>query len=116
MRPGRRYISLADSGWEPVLDHKDHLIRNFKQEISRIYGQPFDELPNIKDLKTILSDPVSDLPVHYPTPQPSMEGRNYEWFMGNKRGGREAGPRLALALAAEDKGLPLIDKDGNIIK
>jgi len=116
MRPGRRYVSLADSGWEPVLDHKDHLIRNFKQEISKIYGQPFDELPNIKDLKAILSAPVLDLPVHYPTPQPGMEGRNYEWFMGNKRGGREAGPRLALALATEDKGLPLIDKDGNIIK
>jgi len=116
MRPGRRYVSLADSGWEPVLDQKDHLIREFKKEISRIYSQPFDELPSIKDLKTILSDPVPGLPVHYPTPQPGMEERNYEWFMGNKRGGREAGPRLALALAAEDKGLPLIDKDGNIIK
>jgi len=116
MRPGRRYISLANSGWEPVLDHKDNLIRNFKQGISEIYGQPFDELPNIKDLKAILSAPVIDLPVHYPTPQPGMEGRNYEWFVGNKRGGREAGPRLALALAAEDKGLPLIDKNGNIIK
>jgi len=54
-------------------------------------------LENIKDLKAILS--ASNLPVHYPrtTEKPTPEGKNFEWFMQNKKDGK-----MPLKLADED--------------
>lgn len=61
--------------------------------------------------------PLSDLPVHYPRPtrQPPEDGRQYEWFVGNKKRKNPKHPAdpVALDLAAGDtSGLAIIDKYG----
>jgi hypothetical protein len=87
----------------------------FQETMAALYGAPFDELENVRDLKALLGEPP-ELPIHYPRVdrKPSAEGKNFEWFVGNKRSGRDGGPRVVLDLADEDKeGLPLIDKQGN---
>lgn len=51
------------------------------------------------------------LPVHYPCASvaPPAEGKNYEWFVGNDRTGRDtAGPAVALNSIADLTGLPII--------
>ena len=71
----------------------------------------------LEDLRALLGDP-GDLPIHYPRPSnaPDPDGKNFEWFVGNKRDGRNAGPHLTLPYAKEDdEGLPLIDKFGRIL-
>jgi hypothetical protein len=71
----------------------------------------------VRDLKALAGKP-SEFPIHYPrvSSEPTVEGKNFEWFMGNKRSGRDAGPRLVLPLADEDTdGLPLLDKYGRQI-
>lgn len=108
-----RYSGL-DPAWEPSLDRKATFVRQFHKAMEARYGREFHQLENIRDLRALLAESPK-LPVHYPRPtqEPQAEGRNYEWFMGNKRSGREAGPRLVLRLAEEDtQGLPLIDKYG----
>jgi hypothetical protein len=78
------------------------------------YQKSFDQLANVIDLKALLADTPS-LPVHYPrtTPQPQSEGKNFEWFIGNNKAGRNGGPRLTLKPAREaQSGLPLLDKRG----
>ena len=116
----RRYQSLArNEGWVDALDKKERWVQLFKSEMARLYRVPaFEKLPNIRDLEALLGR-APNLPVHYPrsTKDPQPEGRNYEWFLGNKRSGRNAGPRLVLPLAEDDtKGLPLIDRQGNIVE
>ncbi|WP_298821621.1 TIGR03986 family type III CRISPR-associated RAMP protein [Chloroflexus sp.] len=115
--PKVRYESLsAGDGWIKADQQQiDSWINAFKKGMASRYGAAFDQLANIRDLKALLAaDPT--LPVHYPRPtrQPQAEGRQYEWFVGNKRGGQDPGPRIALPLAEEDRvGLPLIDKYGD---
>jgi CRISPR-associated protein (TIGR03986 family) len=115
--PSRRYSSLtADGGWTKELSNKDEWVRMFKAELESLYRQPFNELVSVRDLKALLGEPP-DLPIHYPRVdrEPSPEGKEFEWFMGNKRSGRDAGPRLALREAEEDnEGFPLLDKSGRI--
>lgn len=111
--PDVRYASL-DPGWRDGLEHKKAWVERFQKAMAERYGKSFADLENIRDLKALLADDPK-VPVHYPRPtlEPHPEGRNYEWFMGNKRTGRDAGPRLALPLADEDHaGLPLMDRYG----
>jgi CRISPR-associated protein (TIGR03986 family) len=118
LNPEVRYASLSDTadGWIDRTDQMDVWINDFKRAMAARYGATFDQLANIRDLKALLAD-TPPFPVHYPRPtrQPQVQGKQYEWFVGNKRGGQDPGPRLALPLAADDQaGLPLIDKDGNV--
>lgn len=115
----RRYQSLdADAGKAPLsAEQVDHLRDAFKTAMKNAYGNDFDQLPNIRDILALLSKPEQDLPIHYPRPtqQADKEGKNFEWFVGNNRSGKDAGPRLGLPVATEDRtGLPLIDRFGKI--
>lgn len=118
MEPVVRYASLLDpsGGWKEQRVALEEWTKVFKKAMAERYGAAFESLPNIRDLKALLAD-TPPLPVHYPRPTitPQAEGRQYEWFVGNKRSGQDAGPRLALPLAEDDHaGLPLIDKYGDI--
>jgi hypothetical protein len=120
MEPGERYESLsATGGWRDGLTQKDGWVQAFQEAMQELYGQPFAQLSNVRDLLALLGEPP-DLPIHYPRPPhkergkwvttPDPEGKNLEWFVGNKRKG---GPKHALKLADEDtEGLPLLDKQG----
>jgi len=116
--PGRRHGTLdTDGGWLPALGHKEEWVAQFREVMGSMYGS-FDDLANVRDLLALLGEPPA-LPIHYPRVDraPAPEGKNFEWFMVNKRSGREAGPRLALDLADEDTvGLPLLDRSGRARK
>ena len=96
-------------------------IARFQEAITRLYrpqdaSRPgadfaalFHQLEPVVDLLALLGKKEPALKVHYPySPDPDSKG-SFEWFVGNKRGD---GPRLELGLAADDKGLPLLDKRG----
>lgn len=105
---------LGDEGSSERMADKDKWVRAFKQAMAERFGADFDKLPNVRDLRALLASTPSR-PVHYPRSarKPQPEGKNYEWFVGNKRSGRNAGPRLVLRLADEDtQGLPLLDRFG----
>lgn len=113
LHPEARYTDLTtQGGWlDNGLEHKVNLVNAFKDAMKAAYNVNFDVLDNIKDLRVLLTTPP-DKPIHYPRPEsvPDPEGKNFEWFVGNKR---RSSP-LALALATEDdKGLPILDKKGN---
>ena len=117
LNPGARYRSL-DAGWDDALGKRSQYVDAFQKAMAARYGSDFDDLDNIRDLHALLAE-SPDLPVHYPRPtvESHPEGRNYEWFVGNKRSGRDAGPRLTLPLAEDDDvGLPLIDKYGKAVR
>lgn len=116
--PNVRYASLTskNKGWSDYTSAWQAWVDAFKDAMAMRYGKPFERLENIRDLRALLAD-TPPLPVHYPRPtrQPQAEGKQYEWFVGNKRGGQDPGPRLALRLAEEDvEGYPLIDKYGDL--
>lgn len=106
----KRLSSLdSEAGWS--LADKIALKKDFLKEMRSMYHEEFDNV--LVDLKMLLSAP-SDLPIHYPLPPQTLENDRpqFEWFMGNKRRGKEG---FALDLARDDtKGFPLIDKNGNI--
>lgn len=109
-----RYVSLEEDGQQDVLSRLGYWVDIYRESMSILYKQSFVDLPNIKDLLILAGDPP-ELPIHYPRTEvkPSVEGKNFEWFVGNKRSGRSAGPRLALPLAEDDtEGFPLLDKYG----
>lgn len=117
LEPATRYQALSDAsdGWKDQTEEVNEWIKTFKQAMQARYGLAFDQLVNVQDMKALLAKSPT-LPVHYPRPtrQPQTEGKQYEWFVGNKRSGQDAGPRLVLRLACEDsEGLPLIDKYGD---
>ena len=112
----RRYTSLRDPGVVMIERARwERWIQEFKDALVEAYmGTGFEQLPNVQDLRAILGEPPNALPVHYPrsSREPNVEGKNFEWFVGNKKRGRGH----ALRLAPEDReGLPLIDEDGNIV-
>lgn len=112
-----RYASFGEekNGWSDRTSDWQRWMDLFKDAMASRYGMLFDRLENIRDLRALLSD-NPPLVVHYPrpTPRPQAEGKQYEWFVGNKRGGQDPGPRLSLRLAEEDReGFPLIDKYGD---
>ncbi len=111
---GARYASLRSSGWRraAALERSDWIAR-FAEAMKRCYGQPLGTLPNIADLKALLSEPQPALPVHYPRTslQPDPEGKNFEWFVTNKSKSRKpekAGPNLPLADPGQAEALPLL--------
>ena len=113
-----RYQDIEDSGWSDGLAHKKEWINEFKRAMEERFAQKFDDLPNVRDLKALLSKTPA-LPIHYPRPtrMPDRDGKNYEWFVGNKQSGRRQGPKLVLPLAEDDReGLPLIDRFGNVVR
>ncbi|NOZ71028.1 MAG: TIGR03986 family CRISPR-associated RAMP protein [Chloroflexi bacterium] len=119
LAPDARYASLqANAGWQDALAQKEAWVKAFKEAMRERYGAAFEDLPNVRDMRTLLAE-TAPLPVHYPrsSQKPNPEGKNFEWFVGNKRSGRNAGPRLVLPLAEDDtKGFPLITKDGSRVE
>jgi len=99
-----RYSSFKSNGWKIInKDTYTKWINLFKGTLKNRYGKDFGSLENIKDLRAILSSPR--LPVHYPrtSKEPQPDGKNFEWFMENKRYGK-----TPLKLADEDnKGFSL---------
>lgn len=117
LKPSTRYamFSAESKGWEDQTAGMQGWVAEFKQAMQARYGTAFDQLTNVRDMQALLASSPS-LPVHYPRPtlKPQAEGKQYEWFVGNKRSGQDAGPRLVLRLADEDsEGMPLIDKYGD---
>jgi CRISPR-associated protein (TIGR03986 family) len=115
LNPCERYASLTTNGWHNVERKlwQQQCVEKFKTAMQRRYNKVFDKLKNVQDLKALLGT-APTIAVHYPRPpyngtsEPDPEGKQYEWFIGNKK------RKLALKLALEDtEGLPIIDKDGN---
>jgi CRISPR-associated protein (TIGR03986 family) len=110
MSPRQRYTSFTAQadGWQDAIAHKDVWKQKFTDAMQGLYGSPFAELDNIQDLRALLSD-LAPRPIHYPRSKqdPDPDGKNYEWFMGNKK------HKKPLPLAADDaEGFPIWDKDG----
>lgn len=110
LSPEIRYSSLDNSGWKPVGDWQTEYVEKFRTMLASYYkSSDFESLPNIQDIRAILGESTRDLPIHYPRTNrlPDPEGKNFEWFMGNNR---YVG--YALNPASDDKGLPLVARDG----
>lgn len=103
-------------------EDRDPYIQSFQKEIVRLYSSEahskpdaditklFLDLDPVKDLLSLVGNELPRLSVHYPfSPEPGSKG-SFEWFVGNKR---VNGPRRELDLAAEDHGLPFINKRGD---
>ena len=105
-----RYQSVEpNAGWVDARHRKDQWAGGFKDALAAVYPEGangFDGLPNIVDLMTLLTAPAPGLPIHYPRTGPisDPEGKNFEWFMGNKRVG------LVLPSPPDDEGFPLLDR------
>lgn len=129
-----RYQSFSTQA-QPVQEEQDKeksrklledCMAAFDRAMKATYGQSMFNLPHMQDLFAILQEPDPQWPahIHYPRsprPQynhsPNPEGKNFEWFVGNKSGGQgkgtKKGPFHALPAATQTgDGLPLIDKDG----
>ncbi len=108
-----RYSSFANNRWITINDQKKaQWLSLFKGAMKNKYNKHFEELENIKDIKAIVS--ASALPVHYPrtSEKPEVEGKNFEWFMQNKRFGKTG--KIPLKVAPEDtNGFPLEFKPNN---
>ena len=105
-----RYGTLSRNGWQPpVANWQSKYVEVFKSALARRYRKGFEELDNIQDLRSLLSEPPGSLPIHYPrsSKTPDPKGRNFEWFLGNNRS-----CHYTLPPAASDQGLPLIQRDG----
>jgi CRISPR-associated protein (TIGR03986 family) len=119
LNPEERYKSFDNAGWESVENDKlkswkESYVVKFKAIMQKAYGvTDFVKLENIRDLRALLEEQSTTYPVHYPRSSsiPQPDGKNYEWFMGNKRK-----KKYALPLATMDAGLPLIDKKGKIVE
>ena len=92
-------------GWSSV--NKKELKNTFLKEMQENYKGEFNKV--LSDLRILLSAP-SELPIHYPRPtrDPNKSRPQFEWFMVNKKLGKDG---HALDLARDDtRGLPLIGK------
>jgi CRISPR-associated protein (TIGR03986 family) len=82
----------------------------FLTTMQALYGDGFGEV--LADLQALLGAPPA-LPIHYPrsSEEPQPDGKNYEWFMGNKK------RKEPLPVASDDKqGFQIWDKNGNEVK
>lgn len=112
--PAQRYASLSADGWQSVDNWQTKCVEPFKAALAQRYGSAdFASLPHVQDMQALLSEPPNGLPVHYPRTarRADPEGRNFEWFMGNNRY-----HGYTLAPATQDKGLPLMTRDGTEVK
>lgn len=112
------YASLEANQWVNGLTHKSSFLGEFKKAMAERFGQAFSQLANVADLKQLMKEPPP-LPIHYPRPtrRPSPDGKNYEWFVGNKQSGRRTGPKLVLPLPADEAdGLPLVNRRGQVVR
>lgn len=111
LSPTERYgTSACGAGRRDKTASKADYVETFKRAMVETYGRDLGEfmkLPSIQDLLELLSDSKKDLPIHYPRTgeDPDPEGKNFEWFMNNKRG-----PGYVLRRPQEDDGLPLVQK------
>lgn len=112
--PLKRYSSIKNSGIVPLTEAiKEEYINKFKQSMCIKFDQKeFDKIKNVRDILVLSQTPANELPVHYPRPdeKPRDDNPSFNWFVGNKKYG--------LALPVADKntfGLPLIDKNGNVV-
>jgi len=108
LNPVEWYGTTPGEGWHDRTADKESWIAMFTQTMSDIYGDAFKGM--LKELHALLSDPMLEA-IHYPrtTGVPTEEGENFKWFVGNTR---KHGPHVALALAPDDEGLPLLDERG----
>ncbi|MDY6856509.1 MAG: TIGR03986 family CRISPR-associated RAMP protein [Thermodesulfobacteriota bacterium] len=105
MNARQRYTSFTNDWWEKIESPKiREFVSLFRETMEVKYGDPFDELDNIKDLKAILSPHSPDIPVHYPriSKKSTKDGKNFKWFVNNQRNGKKP-----LSIAPDDEGLPL---------
>ena len=100
-----------DAGWKSLKETEwKRYEEDFLDEMRSIYGDDFEDVI-LSDLRALLGDPPN-LPIHYPRVRvkPDSEGKNFEWFVRNKKRGEGAFP---LPLGQDDKqGLPLLNKKG----
>lgn len=113
----KHYTSLVPAWYQVDREiWQKECVRAFQNATCKRYGkQSFYELENIQDLQALLSEPAIDH-IHYPRPpyengkdrtKPDPEGKQYEWFMGNKK------TKYPLPLATDDtEGFPLLDHKG----
>lgn len=105
-----RYRSIQHKGEHPLVNWQD-VVELFKQEMTRLWKVPFDRLAPVRDLLTILNKNGANLPVHYPYSPDDDSNGSFEWFVGNSS---DKGKKLALPLATEKDGLPLMNKKGKV--
>ena len=121
-----RYAALTNHGWSAAQPREqlDHFVSDFQGAmVQRHRTEPlapdaadwpalFNALPHIQELSALIGRAEPTLPVHYPKSHDRNSKGQFEWFVGNKR---LSGPKIELALATEDHGLPLMDKQGNVL-
>lgn len=133
LQPEKRYQSLQQDGKRLVTraEWGQQCLAPFKAAMLPRYGRnagSFEALENVQDLIALLSEPKQCNHIHFPRPpyedapdkniiKPNPEGKQFEWFVGNKK--RNAKKfnfkSFTLPLAQEDvQGFELIDKDGNV--
>lgn len=113
----QRYERLdSKGGWRRATSNeRGDWLERFEKAIKRCYNCSLRDLDNIRDLFALLREPDPQLPqhIHYPRLeyQPQPEGKNFEWFMANKRKSdkiEKAAPNHVLEIAGEEsQGLPL---------
>ena len=83
-----RYRDLEEPGFEDKTEDelatwKQKYVRQFKQAMERAYGEAFDALANIRDLRALLADAQPDLPTttRVPARNPTRRARisNGSW-------------------------------------
>ncbi|HEX5500526.1 MAG TPA: hypothetical protein VFX03_14920, partial [Thermomicrobiales bacterium] len=103
---GRHYAEF-DLGSAPQAGDArlSETINGFKSAVAKAYGNgaPFERVAFIADFLTAAEGFSDGHPIHYPrvTSEPSVEGRNFEWFQQNDRAGK-----AALAPLAQERSLP----------
>ncbi len=133
LQPEKRYQSLQQDGKRvvPRAEWEQQCFAPFKAAMLSRYGRnadSFEALENVQDLIALLSAPKQCNHIHYPRPpyedapdkniiKPNPEGKQFEWFVGNKKRNAKKfdfNP-FSLPLAQEDVlGFELIDEDGNV--
>lgn len=96
-----------NAGWQTLPAWQGYRQR-FLDAMQTMYGEAFQKTI-LADLHALLGAPPN-LPIHYPrsSQKPNAEGKNFEWFMGNKT------RRQPLPLAPNDtQGFEVWDKRGD---
>ncbi len=94
-----RWKDIEQDGWQDHTSKVQQLQQDFESQMVDYYGIEFVRI--LDEMEKLLTEPDKLLPTHYPRPTkyPSVEGKNFEWFMRNKE--------QTLPLATSDDGLRL---------